>query len=67
MKTIDYKNIFIKAVLNGLLCWVLVALFTCAMHADLTLSETFFSLPFICVAISGGIGSYIGYLIKENR
>lgn len=67
MKTVKNNPIFVKAMMNGILGWVLMALFTSAMHTDVTLVQACAALPVICSGIAAGIGSYIGYLRQENR
>ena len=66
MKTLKMNSIFAKALMNGFLGWILIALFTCAMHSDISLGQAFTALPNICAGIAAGIGSYIGYMMKRS-
>ena len=66
MKAINI-NILIKAIFNGILTWVLLALFTTAMHTNITLGYALTALPTISSGFAGFFGSYIGYMIRENK
>ena len=66
MKTSYMNNIIVKALMNGIISMITIALCTAVMHKDVTLNQALFSLPTICTGIACGVASYIGFLIRDN-
>ena len=66
MKTSYMNNILVKALMNGIISWTVIALYTTLVYRDIALSQAFLALPTICTAAACGVASYIGFKIRET-
>ena len=60
------KNILVKAIINGVITWLLLPLVMCLIK-DANFVDSLISPTTICIAIAAGIGSYIGYVRKTRK
>ena len=65
MKKANDKRIIIKALLNGIVTWLVVALVR-GLIKDMGFVQTFTAPYTITAAITACLGSYIGFMGKAN-
>ena len=67
MKTTSTSNILTKALLNGFIGWLVFALVVCLKHGDANFAQALVAPMSIYIGIASAVGSYVGYVIRENR
>ena len=60
------KNILLKALINGVLAWIGIALIMMVMKGA-AFTTTLLSVTTICIGLAAALGSYIGYVLKQKK